>query len=55
MAAFTWWLRASAAPRGTDTSAHTEATDVSIETMQGELEKANTAAQCWRAGVSTEV
>lgn len=28
VAAFVWWLGASAAPQGTDASVHTEATDV---------------------------
>jgi hypothetical protein len=33
VAAFVWWLGASAAPQGTDASVHTEATDVSTQTM----------------------
>lgn len=32
VAAFTWWLGASAMPRGTDTGAHIEATDASTQT-----------------------
>lgn len=50
VAAFIWRLGASAMPRGTDMSAHTEATDVSTQTMHrrtGEGDHCCTVLESW--------
>lgn len=50
VAAFAWWLGASAAPRGMDVSVHTEATDVSAQTVHrraGEGDYCRTVLESW--------